>query len=472
MSDIKKMTNNENVIFYNNDLEQLLAQSAEECESLGILHLASYEKYNKLSNIINIPVIILSSGIGFITGIDLNYDRMNIILGIGSVFVGIIKSIDSYFQLGKRAESHRMCALQYTQINKKIQIELSLCREQRQTAKDMLSIIKTDIKNLQDISPVIDQEIIKEYNLKYGKYKNVKKPNFVNGLTVVKVNGNSLEQEMAAARSIPQSIQSGAPSRAMSVMGDSNQYGGGGGGGGGGGAGGGYNNFVNGFRGNNNDGFSNGLGNGFSNGFRGNDFSNGSEGNMNFPDLNSNIVNLNDVAVDIPPHIFHSNNSKPNSRVRSPALSHVQTPVQNMNTRPSASVSASAQLVFANSSANATSLQTPVSSSPVSSLRLQEQDQHNNIASSRLLTPQLTSSRLSTPQLLASFQQLEQPQQPQQPHNEVINTDSGNEMSLVIDIPDANFDDANNNNNANNSNLNLNAEPGPESSPDSQLGSM
>ena len=45
-------------------------------------------------------------------------------------------------------------------------------------------------------------------------------------------------------------------------------------------------------------------------------------------------------------------------------------------------------------------------------------------------------------------------------------------MSLVIDIPDANFDDANNNNNANNSNLNLNAEPGPESSPDSQLGSM
>ncbi len=31
MSDIKKLTSNENVIFYNNDLEQLLAQSAEEC---------------------------------------------------------------------------------------------------------------------------------------------------------------------------------------------------------------------------------------------------------------------------------------------------------------------------------------------------------------------------------------------------------------------------------------------------------
>lgn len=436
MSEIKKLTNNETIIFYNNDLEQLLAQSAEECESLGILHLASYEKYNKLSNIINIPVIVLSSGIGFITGIDLNYDRMNIILGIGSVFVGIIKSIDSYFQLGKRAESHRMCALQYTQINKKIQIELSLCREQRQTAKDMLSIIKTDIKNLQDISPVIDQEIIKDYNLKYGKYKNVKKPNFVNGLSSVKVNSNSLEQEMASARSIPQSIQSGAPSRATSVMGDnSNYYGGGGGGGSGGsggsgGGGGGYNNFSDDFRGGNDE--------------------------SNFPDLNTNIVNLNDVAVNIPLPLSNfqshtnatissnvSNNSQPNSRIRSP------TRLSNAN--QSAPPSASAQLVFANG--NSASVQTPVSSSPISALRLHEHynNNNNNVAVA-------ASSRLSTPQLLTSFQQ--QPEQSEQPEQLEVRhaAENANEISFVINIPD----DNNNNN------------PGAslDSSPGSQVGSM
>ena len=434
MSEIKK-TNNENVIFYNNDLEQLLAQSAEECESLGILHLASYEKYNKLSNIINIPVIILSSGIGFITGIDLNYDRMNIILGIGSVFVGIIKSVDSYFQLGKRAESHRMCALQYTQINKKLQIELSLCREQRQTAKDMLSIIKTDIKNLQDISPVIDQEIIKEYNLKYGKYKNVKKPNFVNGLSSVKVNANSLEQEMASARSIPQSIHSGAPSRAMSVMGmgDNNHYGGSGGGGSGGGGSGGGGSGGGGSRrggGGGDGGFGSGGSsyNKFSNDFRDND-------EFNFPDLNTNIVNLNDVAVNIPfPQNTRANvnNSQPNSRIRS----------------PDGAISASAHLVFANANANATahsSFRTPVSSSPVPALILQDHQNNNVAESSRLSTPQL-------PQLLDSFQQ--------QPHlNEIIsheNNENGNDnISYVIDIPDANN----------------NADPAP-SPTDSQVGIM
>jgi hypothetical protein len=412
----KEQTVKHTEIYYNNDLEQLLAQSAEECESLGILHLASYEKYNKLSNIINIPVIILSSGIGFITGIDLNYDKMNIILGIGSVFVGIIKSIDSYFQLGKRAESHRMCALQYTQINKKIQIELSLCREQRQTAKDMLSIIKTDIKNLQDISPVIDQEIIKEYNLKYGKYKNVKKPNFVNGLSSVKVNANSLEQELASAsaRSIPQSIQSGAPSRASSVNGDNNSQ-----------------QVIMGKfnRLNENNG-----------GYNGNNFEN------NY--LDSNIENLNDVSINIP---FQNSRpyslSQPHSRSRSPPplppsqnMSNYKVKPSSNSLTPTPTPSASAQLMFAkvntntntNNMNNNSIIRTPVSSSPISSFRLQGS---NNDA-----------AHLSTPQLLTSFQGTGTPSQLQSQQQD----NSQNEINFIIDIPD-NSNDNNESNNPDNS---------------------
>lgn len=397
MSETKKMANGENVIFYNNDLEQLLAQSAEECESLGILHLASYEKYNKLSNIINIPVIILSSGIGFITGIDLNYDRMNIILGIGSVFVGIIKSIDSYFQLGKRSESHRMCALQYTQINKKIQIELSLCREQRQTAKDMLSIIKTDIKNLQDISPVIDQEIIKEYNLKYGKYKNVKKPNFVNGLTVVKVNSNSLEQELAVAASLSHSIRSGGASRAMSVIDDHLP---------------------------NQDSY----------------FNN-----------NNNNINNNNNPADFPVNIFNHHQHQQqqqqqktnlSSRHHSPVITYMQT--------PNKQIGASAQLVYTPLSNSivqpkpVSKVKTPVTSSPVTLFKLQDPIDPNpnpniNFA---IATPP---SQLSTPQLLSSFHN-ESPQNsiiPQDNVNNGVNNGVNNadEMNLVIDIPEEINDD-------------------------------
>ena len=208
-------------IDYNTDLEQLLKLHAEECESLSILHRNSYEKYNGRSNYINIPVIILSSAIGFATGIDIGYTNMNIILGISSIFVGIIKSIDTYFQLGKRAESHRLCSLQFQQINKKIQIELALVRSQRVDAKDMMNIIKTDIKNLFDIAPLIDQDVIASFQKKYGhqvagtpgKYTfDAHTPNLCNGLSIVTVNSARNKQDYEE-RSSRKSSRDGSPSR-------------------------------------------------------------------------------------------------------------------------------------------------------------------------------------------------------------------------------------------------------------------
>jgi len=218
-------------IDYNTDLEQLLKLHAEECESLSILHRNAYEKYNGRSNYINIPVIILSSAIGFATGIDIGYDKMNIILGIGSIFVGIIKSIDTYFQLGKRAESHRLCSLQFQQINKKIQIELALVRSQRVDAKDMMNIIKTDIKNLFDIAPLIDQDVIESFQKKYGKQVanepgkytfDAHTPNLCNGLSIVTVNSARNKQDYEE-RTSRKSSRDGSPTR------DNNDNGGGGG---------------------------------------------------------------------------------------------------------------------------------------------------------------------------------------------------------------------------------------------------
>jgi len=229
-------------IDYNTDLELLLKLHAEECESLSILHRNSYEKYNGRSNYINIPVIILSSAIGFATGIDIGYEKMNIILGVGSIFVGIIKSIDTYFQLGKRAESHRLCSLQFQQINKKIQIELALVRSQRVDAKDMMNIIKTDIKNLFDIAPLIDQDVIEAFQKKYGKLATDDKgylipgkyifdahtPNLCNGLSIVTINSARNKQDYEE-RTSRKSSRDGSPSRDNENNGQNNHNNGNGG---------------------------------------------------------------------------------------------------------------------------------------------------------------------------------------------------------------------------------------------------
>lgn len=186
---------------YDTNLETLLKEQAEICESMSILHRNSHNKFNNYTNAINIPVIMLSSVVGFATGIQINYDDINIILGILSVGIGIIKSLDSYFQLGKRSETHRIVSLQYAQINKKIAIELALHRKDRINAKDILSIIKTDIKNLEDIAPLIPDDIIEEYKIKYPEIDNlVKRPNICNGLTPVIVNVDEYERTVNSRR--------------------------------------------------------------------------------------------------------------------------------------------------------------------------------------------------------------------------------------------------------------------------------
>jgi hypothetical protein len=185
----------EDLIDYDTDIEVLLKANAEECESLSLLHRLSYEKFNNLSNIINVPVIVLSSAIGFATGIEIGYDKINIVLGVASIFVGIIKSIDSYFGLPKRAEGHRICSLQYAQFNKRLAVELALRREQRQNPKDMLNLIKTDMKNLADIAPLIDEDIIIKFKSKYaddGGHFATHTANITNGLTPIMVNGKNM----------------------------------------------------------------------------------------------------------------------------------------------------------------------------------------------------------------------------------------------------------------------------------------
>jgi hypothetical protein len=175
---------------YDDDLENLLKGEAEKAESLSILHRLSHEKYNRWSNAINIPVIVGSSAIGFATGVKIEYEDINIVLGIFSVVIGCIKALDSYFQLAQRSERHRIVSLQYAQICRKIAVELALERDVRLEAKEALNMIRTDIKNLEEIAPIIPDDVIDIYKAKYPKTEGekVKRPNITNGLTEIIIN--------------------------------------------------------------------------------------------------------------------------------------------------------------------------------------------------------------------------------------------------------------------------------------------
>lgn len=174
---------------YDHNFERLLKAEAEKCECLGILHNLSHLKYNKLSISVNIPVIVLSAIIGFLGPLTL-FHGQEIFLGIMSIGIGVLKSVESYLDFTKKSEGHRIISLSYFKISKFIQIQLTLKNEVRVNAKDLYTIITADIQNLKDKEPPIDTDIIDKFKKRYkDEFENPKtsKPAILNGLTEVKI---------------------------------------------------------------------------------------------------------------------------------------------------------------------------------------------------------------------------------------------------------------------------------------------
>jgi hypothetical protein len=74
----------------------------------------------------------------------------------------------------------------------------------------MLSLIKTDIKNLNDIAPLIDEDVILKYNVRYTE-TNVSKPNMVNGLSVVNIRVDDGPSSTSSVAMAPVSSQPQTP---------------------------------------------------------------------------------------------------------------------------------------------------------------------------------------------------------------------------------------------------------------------
>jgi hypothetical protein len=178
------------IISYTDSFELLLKEEGEKAESLSILHHIAYKKCNKLSIITNIPVIVLSALVGFLSPIDLFYQQ-NIFLGALSVIISIIKTIDSYMDFTKLTQTHYLTSLNYKKISKFIQIQLSLEKECRINPADLLSVITNDLNNISDSEPCIPGFIIKKYNRKYNTSTATKPPMCCDKLTDIKINKTS-----------------------------------------------------------------------------------------------------------------------------------------------------------------------------------------------------------------------------------------------------------------------------------------
>lgn len=160
----------------------------EKALSLSWLHNRSEKRFAYFNNFLAIPSIIISTITGAGTIAFGSNGDVSYVMGALSICVSILSTLNSYFAFAKRSEQHRLTAVNYSKLYLQISIELSLPRAKRMNVKSFLQTINEQVQRLNEVQPLVPDEIIHDYNVKFkDEPTTISRPEITNGLVSINV---------------------------------------------------------------------------------------------------------------------------------------------------------------------------------------------------------------------------------------------------------------------------------------------
>lgn len=173
-------------ISWNERVEEYFSSTGEKAHCLGWCHKRAEAIYSLRRAWIDLPVIVISGLTGFMSaGSTMMFDDAkvsSVALGVCSLFVSILNTAGAYFGWAKRAEGHRLSAIQYAKLYRFLSIEMALPREERMSPHDLLKLTREGYDRLAEISPLLPEEVVREFRRRFEKETEVAKPEELNGL--------------------------------------------------------------------------------------------------------------------------------------------------------------------------------------------------------------------------------------------------------------------------------------------------
>lgn len=203
-------------ITWTNVLEKYFAETGEKSEGLSWMHGEAELVYTAKRTWIDLPVIIGSGVVGFLNAgsSSLFSDPVmaSVALGVGSLAIGILNTLGSYYAFARRAEGHRIAALSYAKLGRFLRIEMGLPRDERMRPGDLLKMVKTETDRLSETAPAVPPDVRNAFRKRFHD-ATVAKPEIANGLHPVTVFTDEVIQISASSPvATAQSLLAGRPS--------------------------------------------------------------------------------------------------------------------------------------------------------------------------------------------------------------------------------------------------------------------
>jgi len=193
-------------------LEHYFASVAERSHCYSWLHTKAESHTSMRKTALSIPVIVLSGVIGFLSVgstalFEGNEKTASVSLGMMSLFVSILQTVENYFTFAKRAEGHRIGALSYAKLYRTLVVEMGLPQEQRMTPSNMLKYCKNETDRLAETCPSLPQTVLNEFRHRFSdkKYDEISKPPEANGLEHVEVFSVAIQNPKHQRTPVPES---------------------------------------------------------------------------------------------------------------------------------------------------------------------------------------------------------------------------------------------------------------------------
>jgi len=124
-------------------------------------HYMSCEKYQRLNNLLGIPLVILSSFVSaFLFFENVNW-YISLFLKISGVIVVILASLQTFIRPSEKAEMHRVKASKYGSLKRKVEVAIKQSHNSEES-QDLMTPLLFEWNTLAEDAPVTPHNIRKK----------------------------------------------------------------------------------------------------------------------------------------------------------------------------------------------------------------------------------------------------------------------------------------------------------------------
>ena len=197
---------------WNTAQEELLKSISERSNCMRWLHTQCNYHFDSMNFYLTIPNIVLSAVNGgftmSLTSVFPDEATQHVattVIGLISIFSAVLTTMNQYIKSQQMMESHRAASISYGKLNRNINNELALRRDQRSNALEFLKIVRMEQDRLEMTSPSILPRVIAKFNIEFA-HREMEKPEIAGDLDQTVVNHRSKHE--TSTRIVPLSINS------------------------------------------------------------------------------------------------------------------------------------------------------------------------------------------------------------------------------------------------------------------------